>query len=199
MRVLMLLVFSLLSYVTIAKKVKGYIIYKGDTTEAIFYVKFAFGEPSLTGNHEKIEFKYKESDIQVLKLKPRRGIQVNFSYKNKAYKFVSLREYNWVGNSDYGFVMLGYQGHHLSVVDAVSVDHSTDHYPNAHKNHSVVKTFYSAQKGYLSVGSFGFKKRIKAYFSDCPRALELISEFGFDNVNLEEIVDVYDACVKSDK
>lgn len=71
MRTLILVLISLLSYSSIAKQVKGYIVNKGDTTEAILYIKFAFGEPSLTGNYESINFKYNEKDSRVLKLEAR--------------------------------------------------------------------------------------------------------------------------------
>ena len=198
MRTLILVLISLLSYSSIAKQVKGYIVNKGDTTEVILFIKFVLGEPSLTGNYEAINFKYKEKDSRVLKLEARKDLQVGFNYKDEDYTFICLQEYDWVGDSKCGFVKLNYQGKNLMVVDAVKVDHSSDHFPMAHKNHSIVETLYSPKKGYLNVEGLGFKKRVKEYFADCFKAQELILENGLYRVDFKEVVDVYDDCLNSD-
>ncbi len=203
MKILITLMVGLLTFSASAKKIKGYIVDNGDTTQVVLYVKFALGEPSIVRNYDFFKYSITEEEDNI-KLYPREGVEVLFKHKGKECLFRSLEEYKPVGSPSIGFVSTEYRGKSVSVVSAVRINQSIGQHDPATGfwnpggiSKSTWSTLYSSSKGYLEFGILNFRKAAKAYFSDCPELVDKIAKKEVNSSTLDEIVDFYDQfCVK---
>lgn len=202
MRNLIALCFILLSVNLYAKKVEGYIIDNGDTTQVTLHVKGFLGEVSIAKNDQFI--KYSKNGGSKTKIFPKKGLRVVFEDNGYLYNFMSLKEYDSWGETSLSFTHVEYESEDIMVVNAVKTSYNAPtHNPQTGvmsgggTTKSTFKTFYSVEKGYLHYGMFNFRKRAMAYFSDCPMLVKKIKDKELISYDLHKIAKLYSQC-KSD-
>lgn len=200
MRILLLLLsLVFVNSSAFAKKIKGYIIEEGDTTEVILYVKGFLGEPSITKNYN--QFKYSKNGGAKELLFPKEGTSVVFEHISKKYVFMSLPKIDDQEYAELYFTNVDYIGGNMLVVSAVRRRNHGEYYntttgmfTGGGTTTTTLKTLYSEEKGYLVYNLLNFRKKAKIYFSDCSSLVEKIDNRSLTSKELVEIVKIYDQC-----